>query len=370
MDDADRPSAAQHGWAGAPLPDVLEYTGEFGVELVLFMPFVNALAATGELGDRTVRTYRGMRPFYERLGVGRVEEKDAVREWVPAADRPRWLPRRDEHGFDGRGPSTRLRYPDMRRLFGGETLPQALEERIRRKPLLVVHNKFNVEWDARPFNHIPLAALESCFRRLAGRFTIVYIRHGKSSLPEGYSGDHNDVRSYDDARLLAKHPEVVDFDKLYADQVADGEADFNTFKAALYARCRHFVTSQGGGSQQIAQYSGGLVCVYHRKGKEARWAYGPGYFTFMAEPAPTLLLCTARGELEAAFGVLSRSATRDGRALVAEGDRGTLAKLSAADVERRADAARRALTRRRERRQTANKVLRRLGLKPLPVPLD
>jgi hypothetical protein len=49
------------------LPEILDYTGEFGAELVLFVPFCERLSANGVLQNRSIRTYAGMRCFYDQL---------------------------------------------------------------------------------------------------------------------------------------------------------------------------------------------------------------------------------------------------------------------------------------------------------------
>jgi hypothetical protein len=353
-----------------PPPELLDFVGEFGTELVLFIPFVNYLVRTGQLGSRVVRTYRGMRPFYEALGVRRIEEKDTLREFVRPEHRPAWLPRRNEHDFDGRGPSSRLIYPDMRSLFAVRPLPGSLTARIQHKPLLVIHNKYNKEWDARPFNHLPLKSLKSAFEALPARFTVVYIRHGKSVAPTTFSDDHNAPREFNDHRLLAQYPDVIDFDRLYDDQREAGIENVNAFKAGLYAQCHFFITSQGGGSQQIAQYSNSLVCIMHRKGHEAKWPYHPGYFTFMTNPAPELLLCADYSDLSKAVEALSCASLVNGRPVLSNAGATLARSLTNADLAGRASAAGLKLTKRRARYAQLNRFLRAAHLPTRALPID
>jgi len=319
----------------ADLPDTLEYSGEFGPELVLFLPFVRWLARTGRLGTRTVLTYRGMAPFYAGLGIAALLEKDAPREWVPPDRRPRWLPVRNEHDFDGRGRPDAHDYGDMRATFAATPLPDALVAELGDKPLLIVHNKVADEWGLGPINFIPLGVLETLFATLADAFTIVYIRHGKRALSATFSQDHNQVRDFDDAALLAKFPRVLDFDDLFDRHGEAFGGAINLFKARLYAVCYHFMTSQGGGAAQIAQYSGSLIAIMHRKGQEQRWAYAPGYYQFMAEPPPTLLLCASGRELKSTFAAFKRSIFDERRVVLAPEDSGLAVTLSIDDIAKR-----------------------------------
>lgn len=351
-------------------PELLDYVGEFGTELVLFIPFVNYLVRTGQLGSRVVRTYRGMRPFYEALGVREVEEKDTLREFVRPEHRPAWLPRRNEHDFDGRGPSSRLMYPDMRSLFAVYPLPSSLIARNQDKPLLVIHNKYNKEWDARPFNHLPIRSLRNAFETLPARFTVVYIRHGKSAPPPTFSDDHNAPREFSDEKLLRQYPDVVDFDKLYEEQRGSGLENVNAFKASLYAHSNFFITSQGGGSQQIAQYSRSLICIMHRKGHEAKWPYHPGYFTFMADPAPELLLCADYSDLSKAVEALSGASLINGHPVLSKTGAALAKSLTSVDLGVRAAAAALKLTKRRARYAQFNRILRAAHLPTRPLPID
>src|SRR5262249_55672117 len=85
------------------LPELLDYTGEFGPELVLFNPFCRWLAKEGLLKNRRIRTYRGMRCFYDDLDCLEIIEKAEPRRYVPPNQRPEWLPIKNEHNFDNLG---------------------------------------------------------------------------------------------------------------------------------------------------------------------------------------------------------------------------------------------------------------------------
>jgi hypothetical protein len=279
------------------LPDVLDYTGEFGAELVLFVPFCQWLSSHDALGDRAIRTYAGMRCFYDQMKCQAIIEKAEDRTYIPPSKRPQWLPIRDEHSLDIAMSKRFFIYPDLRSRFHKCPLPSDIAHPA--KPLLIIHNKYTVEWNIEPINYIPLAALESLFINLALHYTIIYIRHGTDP-GSGYSKDHNTSLVWQDNELLDRHPAVLNFDDLYMTNLRTKGLglDLNTFKNAIYSRCYRFIASQGGGAHHIALFSGSLLAIWHRRGRESEGAYWSGYYSFMATPEPTRLICTDHEDLE------------------------------------------------------------------------
>ncbi|MBP0492517.1 hypothetical protein [Roseomonas indoligenes] len=287
----------------ANLPASLEYTGEFGAELILFTPFCNWLSQVGLLRNRTVVTYAGMKCFYDDMKIGRLIEKPEKRSWVAPTARPEWMPVKDEHDFDGRGKSPFLVYPDLRKKF--QALPLLPDLNLREKPLLIIHNKYNVEWGARPINFLRLWLLEEAFKVLSDSFTIVYIRHGMGTIDNNFSTDANEMQIFPDRALLEKYPDIISFDDLYTrHRQQGGLQDLNTFKNVLYSRCYHFVTAQGGGAHHIAAFSGSIMMILHRRGSESQWAYTDGYYDFMAGVPPVRCVFSSVHRMAEALGLL------------------------------------------------------------------
>jgi hypothetical protein len=307
------------------LPDVLEYTGEFGAELVLFLPFCEWLSSQGFLSNRSIRTYAGMKCYYGRLNCKALVEKDEERRYIPPDKRPKWMPIRDEHKFDIRISKRFLRYPDLRARFSTYRLPKQIA--LSKKPILIIHNKYNLEWDLGPVNHIPLESLDHLFGKLTPKYTIVYIRHSADPGP-GYSKDHNIPLPFGDRQILQRYPTVLNFEDLY--RTEGTSYDLNTFKNAIYSRCYHYITSQGGGAHHIAFFSGSLMAIFHRAGHEAKWAYNRGYYSFMAVPPPLRLICTNRDDLSDAIPAFEDSNIARGGVHVDGRVRHVLARLSPA----------------------------------------
>jgi hypothetical protein len=314
-------------WPTQSIPQVLEYTGEFGPELVLFVSFCNWLSKAGLLRSRRIQTYYGMRCFYDDLDCLEIVEKRIPRVYVKPHSRPLWLPVKDEHTFDDLGRSPLHLYPDLRGKYIRRPLIPIIE--TARRPLLVVHNKHNNEWRAGPVNHISLETLDRIFGLLKHDFTIVYVRHGMSPIDPKFSGDQNTPLPFPDRPLIDAHPEVFCFDDLYAKhRTRGGTDDINLFKNTLYSRCYHFISSQGGGAHHIAMFSGSLMVVLHRRGREETWAYGDGYYGFMAPVPPIRVICRTEDDLTAAMSLFLKTEISQDRVLLESGSAGLLARFS------------------------------------------
>jgi hypothetical protein len=321
----------------ANLPSTLEFVGEFGSELVLFLPFLTWLSREGLLKKRRIVTYRGMRCFYEDLDCAELVEKRGLRRYVPPQDRPYWLPVKNEHDFDGRQPSPRHLFPDLRARFRAMKLGVEIGSPTR--PLLIIHNKHTNEWGEGPINHINIPTLDKIFSVLKHEFTIVYIRHGMAPLDAGFNEDHLEtLPGFDDRGLLKRHPDILTFDELFAEHRAvTGDHDLNRFKMMLLARCHRFISCQGGGAHQMALLNGSLFVVLHRRGLEEHWAYFPGYYSFLAPSPPLLSVCRNDDELIGALPLFAGSFIANDRCLPGPGAAPILDSLSPATIRARSD---------------------------------
>ncbi|WPB84743.1 hypothetical protein [Sediminicoccus rosea] len=290
----------------ASIPDTLEYKGEFGAELILFLPFVNWLSRTGLLGSRRIITYRGMKCFYDDLKALEVVEQSGVRVARQPKNRLPCLPAKDEHTLGRFGPCAFHIYPDLRRKFAA--LPLQSRVAASDRPLLVIHNKFNSEWNSGPINFIDPATLETIFSTLKHQFQIIYIRHGAGQRNVAYSQDVDGQMDLGDLEVLERHHEVLSFDALFAEHVAGGgQDDINTFKNKIYSRCFYFLSVQGGGCHHIAYFRGSLMVILHKRGHESKYAYSEGYYNFLANPAPIRAICADSDELMRAAALFTES---------------------------------------------------------------
>jgi hypothetical protein len=281
----------------ADLPDTLEYTGEFGVELIAFIPFIHWLQANGQLGHRRILTYAGMRPFYYFLRDGQYSEKAGPRHDFSFPQRPSYWPTRAILRSTETKPSEL--YPDYRKAFGGR-----FAHRFG-KPPLVIQNKFCDEWERGPINFMTLETLDRLFNRFKTKFQIVYFRDGFGLLKLdglGFSRDHNHPLEFDDEALLQRHPEVISFERMVATE--HGRFSYNELKLMVFADCHDFIASQGGGNYLAAVLSDTTMVILHRVGPELRvGTYARGFYRYLAGANSRLLVARSSAELEDAAGI-------------------------------------------------------------------
>ena len=260
------------------LPPILECTGEFGAEVNSFVPFIHWLYQTGQMVGRQILTYRGMKSFYYFLNEDQILEKDDKRSWVSPLRRPTWLPNRDDH-FPRR--SSREWFPDYRAQY---TTDFGFD-----KPILAIHNKFSSAYLLPPLNYFPLDNLDELFERYKRQYQIVFLPSSAGSLrARGFSRDHQKDKQIDEASVLHRHPEVIDFHELLAGR----GWDYNELKLRLYASTFLFFTVQGGNAHMCSLFSGSLVAILHRIGQETRHSYAHGHFQYAANPAPHYLIAS------------------------------------------------------------------------------
>lgn len=286
---------------GENLPDALEFEGEFGAEINSFVPFVHWAWQAGALGGRPVVTYRGMAPFYRFLPPEQVIERDRPRRWVNPAERPVWLPTRDDHGPRNRAFEW---FPDYRALFANDLF-------VEDRPILVLHNKFSDEWGHGPVNFIDQELLAETLRRLGGRFAIYYSRPGIAPPGEDYSIDHQPDFDLNERGTLMRFSDVRVFDDVAA-QLAPVYG-YNELKLMLYANCFLHITVQGGNAHLAALFGGSLILILHRAGQEIRYSYRHGHFAHAAHPTPHVLVAQDDEEFLRGVQRVARAAMADGR---------------------------------------------------------
>ena len=260
------------------LPKIVEYQGEFGPELVCFLPFVYFLWESGRLGDRKVKTYEGMHSYYYFIDKEQFVESDQKRTYVPSNQRPRYFPNRDEW-FATR--SENEKYPDFRKKYKNDIIKYE-------KPILVVSNKYCTEFGIGPLNYLSTDVLDVIFREMGDDFQIIYIRQGFSRQQYGLSIDDNEVIAFDDHRSVEAAPGVITFDELMKQH--EYKYDFNLLKNLIMANTYHFISTQGGGAYNFAYFDSSIISILHKRGRETDFAYENGFFSYASSPAPRLIV--------------------------------------------------------------------------------
>lgn len=234
---------------------------EFSIELVLYICFAYGVH---KRGDRIrVSTYEGMQPFYYFLGPECVTYRQEVRKWVTPSQRDKLLEARDEYEAELYLHPT-WHPPPYKKFY-------ANQQYIYPKPLLIVCNKFNGEWNRPPINFIPVQCLSELLETLIPKYQIVYIRPQYKTLSDGYSPDHTENMDLNEMVLIrTKFPSVIIFDDLI-------EESYNLTKLRLFANCDNFISVQGGNAHMCAFFAKKLL-VLHIEGPELQAGVYDGWY--------------------------------------------------------------------------------------------
>jgi hypothetical protein len=236
----------------------LEVVNEFGNEIICYIPYFHYLFTAGLLFDNKVITYHGMQPFYYFCDIV-TKPPQMKRYWNPSHQR-NLLVNSDEHAFsfDKRW----WKPPPYKEIYGRQN---AVSFQFQ-KPTLVVHNKYNIEWDIKPFNFIKTSTLDMIFDALKDKYQIVYIRP-KANIAD-FSYDSNTiVQEFDeDFELIrAKYSnQILTFDEILQGK---GSMLYNEVLLQLYANCENYISVQGG-SSYLMTYFYQKMLILHIKGDE------------------------------------------------------------------------------------------------------
>ena len=247
----------------------LVVVSEYGGELILWICYYYSLFKAGLFFDNVVTTYKGMRPYYYFLPDSQVVEREEDRTWRGAEHRPLLVNRSEhDHRFDGRGWT-----PPPYRAFYASVEPSLFS--FAKKPLLVIHNKHNAEWESpTPINTLSVGLLDDLCRRLTPSYTVVYSRPSLGLV--GYAYDHNPLveTTADKDMLRLSHPDVL----LYEDLLQRFPTySYNHFKLLLHAACENYVSVQGGNAYMLSFFYKNLV-ILHKRGSELKSGAYSGWF--------------------------------------------------------------------------------------------
>ena len=256
------------------LPETIRYEGEFGTEIVTFLPFVYNLSLHGLLDDRKVSTYSGMTPYYFFLNRRDLFERKEKRIWVPSDER--WWPGSNEHQ---RIPLVGEEYPNFQHSYS-------------KKEVLFIQNKYCVEWGEEPINYLSLDILRKIFEVTKDKYSVVYSRQGILSIDThlGISVDQNTELSFEDLALCQKYSHV----KILEKSSAFNFRSYNAKKLFWINRAFLLLGVQGGSNYPWAFFNKNAL-VLHKRGRETEFSYKQGFYTYLSDP-PLQLQVLDEGE--------------------------------------------------------------------------
>lgn len=131
------------------------------------------------------------------------------------------------------------------------------------KPILIIANRYNMEWDGPPISFFSIELLEHIIESAKDKFCLVYNR----PRPQNITMDNSDVYDMDEYSWLEKkYPEVLLMENLYAENRGNAK-NFNHFQMMVYANSENFLSIHGG-TATLASYFGGVNIILSKQGPE------------------------------------------------------------------------------------------------------
>lgn len=131
------------------------------------------------------------------------------------------------------------------------------------KPVLMIANRYNMEWDGPPISFYSIEALDFIISRLRQKYTIIYNR----PRPQNITMDNSDIYDMDEFEWLKKtYPEVILMEDLFRENAAKAR-NFNHLQLMVYANADKFISIHGG-TATLASYFGGTNLILSKRGPE------------------------------------------------------------------------------------------------------
>ncbi|QNF35845.1 hypothetical protein HUW51_14200 [Adhaeribacter swui] len=132
------------------------------------------------------------------------------------------------------------------------------------KPIVVIANRYNSEWDGGPISYIDIPSLEYLIKVLSPNFTLIYNRPSSDLIVN----DNSKVYNLNEKEVIRNKY----YDKiLFAEDLFNSSENkfdsFNQFQLMLYANCEKFISVHGG-TAVLASYFGGKNIILSSKGIE------------------------------------------------------------------------------------------------------
>jgi hypothetical protein len=255
---------------------------EFGFEVTTYIPYYFYLFYNNLLFDNIIHTFNGMQPYYYFLPECQLETKRTIR----CGDRKEKL--LVNYDIPGHLDKRYWKVPEYKEYYKNNIF-------LYDKPLLIINNKYNIEWDTDPINFISAEILNELVTKLKDKYQIIYIRERNTESKKGISGDTSPILDgLYDYEILETHPEVITFNYLRKQYK---NLSYNEIKCLIYANCDNYISAQGGGAN-ILPYFACKTVILHKRGREITQGF---YTGFCREAKPDLyenfIVCTEYDEL-------------------------------------------------------------------------
>jgi hypothetical protein len=232
---------------------------EFGYELQLVIPYAYYLYKNDKLNKTTSSNMTKELYFFSKNHIEKYKERHGNLPNVPN----KHLHVKELNYKEYLPPPYKLHFKNNIFLFN--------------KELLIIHNKFNEEWNGPPINFIDKITLEKIFDYCCNKYTVVYLRaQSKNIVP-----DNSKIYELNEYNLLDKY-NIIDGNKLYSEAKNKYSINnFNHFQLLLHANCNNFISVQGG-TAIFCSYFGGTNIIFAKKGGELGCGSYDGHFKKMS----------------------------------------------------------------------------------------
>lgn len=134
---------------------------------------------------------------------------------------------------------------------------------VYEKPILIVANRYNMEWDGPPISFFDIPTLQFIFENLQTKFTIVYNRPA----PKNITADNSDIYDLNEFDWIkTNYPGVILMEDLYEENKVKVKS-FNHLQLMVYANASAFISIHGG-TATLASYFGGTNLILSKQGPE------------------------------------------------------------------------------------------------------
>ncbi|MBA2562697.1 MAG: hypothetical protein H0V14_07225 [Chitinophagaceae bacterium] len=131
------------------------------------------------------------------------------------------------------------------------------------RPILIIANKYNFEWDNSPINYIDKNVLGKIFENYKDKYQIIYNR----PLATQIVSDNSMILDLNEFEWIRNnYPDVLLMNDLY-ERNKKVVNNYNHLQLMIYANCNHFISVHGG-TAALASYFGGINIILSKSGVE------------------------------------------------------------------------------------------------------
>lgn len=302
------------------LPNQLEFSGEFGSEIALFIPFLRFLDRYDCLLDRKIITYSGMEIFYRASQLPIPDIKYEKRKFLYSHELMPWLPIWNIHSYNNGIKSIFHDFPNYRNYF--ESIDLDVNSYFKdERPLIIIFNKVVEEWSSFPINYFDANDLTQIFNTLKEKYNLIYCHHDLIKInKKEYSEDHNEkpnkvnklkrIKSkFVNRKIFSERSNILNvlnkqssnnfitIQSIYNDPKIKSKYTYNELQCKLISLSNDFISIQGGGSLLLAAFGDCNLHILHKRGSEYPDSYFKGYYRFIAPKPANIFVYKQKSEL-------------------------------------------------------------------------